>query len=72
MARRYTGTVTSFYHDRGWGFVRVDGLARGDAIIHVLEFPQSVDVSDLARGVRVEFYLEQHAKGLRSVRANII
>lgn len=69
--RRFTGTLMSFNHQRGFGFVKVDGPFP-EALIHIDQFPKHVGTHELGRGVRVEFYLENAAKGLRAVRANIV
>jgi cold shock CspA family protein len=60
-----------FNHQRGFGFVKVDGPFP-EALIHIREFGSDVGAHQIGRGVRVEFYLENHAKGLRAVRVNII
>jgi len=69
--RRFTGTVINFNRDRGFGFVKVDGPFP-EALIHISQFPSHVGAHDVDRGVRIEFYLENAAKGLKAVRANII
>jgi cold shock CspA family protein len=69
--RRFTGTLTKFYHDRGFGFVKIDGPYR-DAMVNIAQFGRHVGTHELGPGVRIEFYLEAHTQGLRAVRANII
>lgn len=70
--RRHTGVVTKFNHERGFGFVRVDGPGHSAALIHLEVFVPHVGRHEIGCGVRVEFELEDHAKGLRCARATII
>ena len=69
--RRFTGSVLSFNYGRGFGFVEPDG-SHAKVLLHITQFPRHVGAHEIGRGVRVEFYLENHAKGLRAIRANII
>jgi cold shock CspA family protein len=72
LLRRYTGTLIKFNHQRGFGWVKVDHVSLPEAFVHVKAFPQHVGKHDLCSGAKIEFYLEQHARGLRCIRANII
>jgi len=69
--RRFTGSLTKFNHQRGFGWIKIDGPFP-EAFIHIKEFPSHVGVHDLGRGTRVEFYLQNAPRGLKAVRANVI
>ncbi|SIO24733.1 Cold shock protein, CspA family [Bradyrhizobium erythrophlei] len=69
--RRYTGTLIKFNHGRGFGWVKVDAPLP-EAYVHIRDFPNHVGVHMLGSGVKIEFYLEQRARGLHAVRANIV
>jgi cold shock CspA family protein len=69
--RRFTGSILNFNRERGFGFVKVDG-PYPEALAHITQFGPHVGSHLIGRGVRIEFYLENHAKGLRAIRINII
>jgi cold shock CspA family protein len=60
---RFTGTLTQFNIDRGFGFVSVDGRPSERAFVHVTDVrANGVAVSTLALGTRLEFRLEYGEK----------
>lgn len=69
--RRYTGTLRKFSPDHGFGWIKVNAPLP-EVYIHIAAFSEFVGVHMLGPGVKVEFYIERHARGLRAVRANII
>jgi cold shock CspA family protein len=70
--RRYTGDIIKFDHRRGFGWVRVDNVPLRDVFLHIAAFSKSVGLHEIGPGVKCEFYIEKHDKGLRAVRANIV
>jgi cold shock CspA family protein len=69
--RTFKGTVTRFWPERAYGYVRTDVIRR-EAHFHLRDFDH-VGGDQIKEGTtRLEFYLEHHAKGLRAVRVNII
>ncbi len=69
--RKFTGTLIKFNHQQGYGWMRIDG-PYPEAFIHAQEFPREMGAHKLGPGVRCEFYLENAARGLKCIRANVI
>lgn len=69
--KRFTGTLISFDHARGFGWIEIDG-PYPEAFVHASNFPSEIGAHKLGRGVRCEFYLENAARGLKAIRANVI
>jgi cold shock CspA family protein len=69
--RRFTGTILNWNVERAFGFCRVDGPF-GEAMVHIRQFHSDVCVYDIKRGTRISYFLENHAKGLRAIRVEII
>ena len=63
--------MLEFSRDRGFGYVRVLG-PQWKAFLHVHAFPPHVGAHDITRGAKVEFYLENHEKGLRAIKAELV
>ncbi len=64
--RPFRGTVVRFWPERGFGFVRPDGGSR-DARVHLKDC-ENIGGDQINVGTRLEFYLEDHPKGLRAIR----
>lgn len=63
MSDRETGTVKWFNGSKGYGFISREGA--DDVFVHFSEI-QSVGFKTLDEGQRVEFSVEQGAKGLQA------
>jgi len=68
--KRFSGRLVKYWHSRGCGFVKIDGLSR-DAIVYVRNFDEPIGFDQLRTGTRLEFYLAQHPGGLRAIRCTI-
>jgi CspA family cold shock protein len=68
MNERFVGTVKWFNNGKGYGFIsREDGP---DVFVHFSAIQQSEGYKSLEEGDRVEFSIEQGAKGLQA--SNVI
>jgi CspA family cold shock protein len=65
-----TGTVKWFSKDKGYGFITRDDN-QGDVFVHFSAIQQR-GFKTLEQGQRVEFEVEQDAKGLRAKNVRII
>lgn len=71
--QRYTGTLTQFDLDRGFGFVTVDGGGSERAFCHVRDVRENgVSVRALALGVRLDFRLEHGEKSPKVRDAKVL
>jgi cold shock CspA family protein len=69
--RTFKGTVVRFYRERAYGYVRVDAPPR-EAHFHLRDFEECTGGDEIKEGTRLEFYLEQCAKGLNAIRCSIL
>ena len=65
MTEKETGAVKWFNEARGYGFIARDG--QGDVFVHFSAI-EGEGFRTLYEGQRVEFNVEQGAKGLRAVQ----
>jgi CspA family cold shock protein len=63
MSERITGTIKWFNADKGYGFIARDGGA--DVFVHQSAI-QAEGYRTLSEGQRVEFEVEQGAKGAKA------
>lgn len=69
--RRFEGVVLEFNPARGFGYVRVLG-PHAKAFLHIREFPPDVGAHDVRRGSKISCFLENHERGLRAIRAELV
>lgn len=67
MSERETGTVKWFNNDKGYGFISREG---GDDVFVHFSAIQGSGFRSLQENQRVEFSVEQGAKGLQAVDVN--
>lgn len=67
---QFTGTVKWFSKEKGYGFITRDDN-KGDVFVHFSAIQQR-GFKTLEQGQRVEFEIEQDAKGLRAKNVRII
>jgi cold shock CspA family protein len=67
--RAFKGTVVRFWHERGYGFVKIDGLPR-QAQVHLRDC-ENIGGDQINVGTRLEFYLADGPKGLDAIRVSI-
>jgi cold shock CspA family protein len=67
--RTFKGTVVRFWPQQGYGFVRLDASPR--EAIFLLRHVEDVGGDQIRQGTRLQFYLEQHSKGLRAIRCKL-
>ncbi len=69
--RRFHGTVVSWKPEAGFGFVKIDMLGQ-QAMLHLNSFDQAIGGDMIKRDMRITFYIENHSRGLRCIRSEII
>ncbi|HOA23994.1 MAG TPA: cold shock domain-containing protein [Aggregatilineales bacterium] len=70
MSERVRGTVKWFNAEKGYGFIQPEGRDK-DVFVHYSEI-QMQGYAKLDEGDRVEFEIEQSAKGPQAVRVQKI
>ncbi|MEN3027683.1 MAG: cold-shock protein [Aquificaceae bacterium] len=66
----FTGTVKWFSKEKGYGFITRDDN-QGDVFVHFSAIQQR-GFKTLEQGQRVEFEVEQDAKGLRAKNVRVL
>lgn len=69
MSERITGTVKWFNGSKGYGFIEREGGA--DVFVHYSAI-QSDGFRNLEEGQKVEFTIEQGAKGLQASNVTVL
>jgi cold shock CspA family protein len=67
--RTFHGAVVRFWPERGFGFVKPDGMSR-DARVHLTDC-EGIGGDQISVGTRLQFYLVDHPKGLRAIRVSM-
>jgi cold shock protein len=71
MTERIQGTVKWFSRTKGYGFITPDGGGEKDVFVHYSAI-QGDGFRNLEQGERVEFEVEDSAKGPQAARVNVI
>ncbi len=65
-----TGTITNFFHDKGYGFAR--GEDGKDYFLHIKEFVGETDLNKIVRDSKVSFTPLETAKGYQATKICIV
>jgi cold shock CspA family protein len=68
--RTFSGVVVRFWRERGYGYIRIDAPPR-ETHFHLRDC-EGIGGDEIKEGTRLEFYLEQTAKGLNAIRCSIL
>lgn len=68
--RTFKGTVVRFWRERGYGYLKIDGLPR-EAQVHLRDC-EGVGGDQIKEGTRLEFYLADEPKGLTAIRVSLL
>jgi cold shock CspA family protein len=66
--RTFQGTVVRFWRERAYGYLRLDASPR-EAHFHLRDC-EGIGGDMIAKGTRLQFYLEQTSKGLNAIRCS--
>lgn len=67
--KTFSGTVVRFFRELGYGYIRIDMPPR-EAHVHIRDCYFAAD--EIQKGDRLQFYLEQTAKGLNAIQVSKI
>jgi len=70
--RKFSGVVSKFYYERGFGFARINELVGREAYLHVTDFEEAQVGLMLRPGTEIKCYLENGPRGLKCIRSEII
>ncbi len=70
--RKFSGVVSKFHYERGYGFARINELIGRKAYMHVADFEEAQVQLVLRVGTKIACYLENAPQGLKCIRSEIV